>query len=107
MITITMHDDDDKNSTTRRIIIGGGHAPPMTPTQGRAASHHVILWKHTRKYSIRGLGPLQTESSCFCKMKYLLKKETINKSEETHLKELNKIFLMIYGLPKKIFIRTQ
>ena len=40
-------------------------------------------------------------------MKYLLKKETINKSEETHLKELNEIFLMIYGLPKKIFFRTQ
>jgi len=100
-----MHDDYDKNSTTRRIIIrGGGHVPPMMLTQGRAvshhvilcgrvASHHVILWKHACEYSIGGLAPLQTESSRFCKMKYLLEKETINKSEETHLKELNETFL--------------
>jgi len=33
-------------------------------------------------------------------MKYLLKKETHNKNEENNLKELNKIFLMVYGLPK-------
>jgi len=33
-------------------------------------------------------------------MKYILKKETHNKNEENTLKELNKIFLMVYGLPK-------
>jgi len=30
-------------------------------------------------------------------MKYLLKKETHNKNEENTLKELNEIFLMVYG----------
>ena len=44
--------------------------------------------------------PLQTEFSCFCEMKYLLEKETHNKKEENTLKELSKIFLTIYGLPK-------
>ena len=44
--------------------------------------------------------PLQTEFSRFCEMKYLLEKETHNKSEENTLKELNEIFLMVYGLPK-------
>jgi hypothetical protein len=43
---------------------------------------------------------LQTEFSFFCKMKYLLEEETHNKNEENTLKELNKIFLMVYGLPK-------
>ena len=33
-------------------------------------------------------------------MKYLLKQEIHNKNEENTLKELNKIFLMVYGLPK-------
>jgi hypothetical protein len=44
--------------------------------------------------------PLPTEFSCFCKMKYLLEKETHNKNEENTLKELNEIFLTVYGLPK-------
>ncbi len=44
--------------------------------------------------------PLQTEFSRFCEMKYLLKQETHNKNEENTLKELNEIFLMVYGLPK-------
>jgi hypothetical protein len=33
-------------------------------------------------------------------MKYLLEKETHNKNEDNSLKELNEIFLMVYGLPK-------
>jgi len=33
-------------------------------------------------------------------MKYLLEKETHNKNDENTLKELIKIFLMVYGLPK-------
>ena len=44
--------------------------------------------------------PLQTEFSRFCEMKYLLEKETHNKNEDNTLKELNEIFLMVYGLPK-------
>jgi len=40
--------------------------------------------------------PLQTEFSRFCKMKYLLEKETHNKNEGNHLKELNEIFLMVW-----------
>jgi hypothetical protein len=44
--------------------------------------------------------PLPTEFSCFCEMKYLLKEETHNKNEENTLKELNEIFLTVYGLPK-------
>jgi hypothetical protein len=44
--------------------------------------------------------PLQTEFSWFCEMKYLLKKETHNKNEENTRKELNEIFLTVYGLPK-------
>ena len=33
-------------------------------------------------------------------MKYLLEKETHNKNEDNTLKELNEIFLTLYGLPK-------
>jgi hypothetical protein len=44
--------------------------------------------------------PLQTELSHFCEMKYLLEKETHNKNGDNTLKELNKVFLMVYGLPK-------
>jgi hypothetical protein len=44
--------------------------------------------------------PLQTELSRFCEMKYLLEKETHNKNEDNTLKELNEIFLTVYGLPK-------
>ena len=44
--------------------------------------------------------PLQTELSRFCEMKYLLEKETHNKNEDNTLKELNEIFLTIYGLAK-------
>jgi hypothetical protein len=33
-------------------------------------------------------------------MKYLLEKETHNKNGDNTLKELNKVFLMVYGLPK-------
>jgi hypothetical protein len=44
--------------------------------------------------------PLQTEFSPFCKMKYLLEKEIHNKNEENTWKELNEIFLTVYGLPK-------
>jgi hypothetical protein len=47
-----------------------------------------------------GLVPLQTESSPFCKMKYLLEKKYSNKNEENHLNDLKEIFLMIYGLPE-------
>ena len=54
-----------------------------------------------------GASPLKslnsTEFSRFCKMKHLIKKEThisTNKNEENTLKELNEIFLMVYGLPK-------
>ena len=47
-----------------------------------------------------GLAPLQTESSPFCKMKYLLEKKYSNKNEENHLNDLKEIFLMIYGLPE-------
>ena len=46
------------------------------------------------------LAPLQTEISRFCEMKYLLEKETHNKNEDNTLKELNEIFLTVYGLPK-------
>ena len=51
-------------------------------------------------------GTLQTEFSCFCKVKYLLIKETHNKNEENTLKELNDMFLTVYGLSKKFFIGT-
>jgi hypothetical protein len=44
--------------------------------------------------------PLPTEFSRFCKMKYLLEKESHNKNEENTLKELNENFLTVYGLPK-------
>jgi hypothetical protein len=44
--------------------------------------------------------PLPTEFSWFCEMKYLLEKEIHNKNEENTWKELNEIFLMVYGLPK-------
>ncbi len=44
--------------------------------------------------------PLQTEFSCFCEMKYLLKKKPSQKNEDNTLKELNEIFLTVYGLPK-------
>ena len=44
--------------------------------------------------------PLLTEFSRFCEMKYLIEEETHNKNEEHTLKELNKIFLTVYGLPK-------
>jgi hypothetical protein len=46
------------------------------------------------------LPPLQTDISCFCKMKYLLEKETHYKNEDNTLKEQNEIFLTMYGLPK-------
>jgi hypothetical protein len=46
------------------------------------------------------LPPLQTEFRRFCERKYLLEKETHNKNEDNTLKELNEIFLMVYGLPK-------
>ena len=42
----------------------------------------------------------KTEFRRFCEMKYLLEKETHNKNEDNTLKELNEIFLMVYGLPK-------
>jgi hypothetical protein len=45
-------------------------------------------------------GVLQTELSRFFKMKYLLEKEIHNKNEGNNRKELNKIFLMVYGLLK-------
>jgi hypothetical protein len=44
-------------------------------------------------------GPLAPFSR-FCEMKYHIKKETHNKNEDNSLKELNKIFLIVYGLPK-------
>ena len=44
--------------------------------------------------------PLQTEFSRFCEMKYLLEKDTHNKNEDNTLKELNEIFLTVYGLLK-------
>jgi len=40
--------------------------------------------------------PLQTEFSRFCKIKFLLEKETHKKNKESHLKELNKIFRMVW-----------
>ncbi len=40
----------------------------------------------------------KTEFSRFCKMKYLLEKETHNKNEDNTLKELNEIFLMVYRM---------
>ena len=46
------------------------------------------------------LSACQTELSCFCEMKYLFEKETHAKNEENTLKELNEIFLMVYGLPR-------
>jgi len=46
------------------------------------------------------LPPLQTDISHFCKIKYLLKKETHTKNEDNILKEIDKIFLTVYGLPK-------
>jgi hypothetical protein len=49
--------------------------------------------------------PLQTDISRFCEMKYLLEKETHSKKENT-LKELNEIFLMVYGMPKKKYQNT-
>ena len=51
----------------------------------------IIIWSFP---------PLQTDISHFCKMKYLHKKETHNKNEDNTLKERNKIFLTVYGLPK-------
>jgi hypothetical protein len=36
----------------------------------------------------------------FLRMKYLLEKETHNKNEDNTMKELNKIFLTVHGLPK-------
>jgi hypothetical protein len=42
----------------------------------------------------------KTEFRRFCEMKYLLEKETHNKNEDNTMKELNEIFLMVYGLPK-------
>ena len=46
------------------------------------------------------LPPLQTEFRRFCERKYLHEKETHKKNEDNTLKELNEIFLMVYGLPK-------
>jgi len=40
--------------------------------------------------------PLQTELSRFCKIKFLLEKETDNKNKENHLKELDEIFPMVW-----------
>ena len=51
-------------------------------------------------YPLGPPAPLSTEFSCFWEMKYLLKRETHNKNKKNTLKELNKIFLMAYGLPK-------
>ena len=56
-----------------------------------------------RKFYITGPpapAPLQTELSRFCEMIYLLELETHIKNEENTLKELNEIFLMVYGVPK-------
>jgi hypothetical protein len=44
--------------------------------------------------------PLQNDFSWFSKMKYFHEKEILGKNEENHLKEQNKLFLMVYGLPK-------
>ena len=46
-------------------------------------------------YYIGPPAPLQIEFSFFCKMKYLIEKETHNKNEENTLKELNEIFLTV------------
>jgi hypothetical protein len=65
--------------------------------------HKKTIWK-MRLYKFirvphRSPSPLQTECSRFCEVKFL-KKETHNKNEENTLNKLNKIFLMVYGLPK-------
>ncbi len=56
-------------------------------------------WIFLRSY-LSPPAPLQTEFSLFCEVKYLLKQKTHNKDEENTLKELNEIFLTVYGLPK-------
>jgi hypothetical protein len=60
---------------------------------------YIVLGDES-SYSTGPPAPLQTELRHFCEMKYLLEKETHNKNEENTLKELNEIFLMVYGLPK-------
>ena len=67
---------------------------------------HPTRWHNlffSNSFAEKVIGPpgtLQTEFSWFCEMKYLLKKEPITKNEENTLKELNKIFPTVYGLPK-------
>ena len=44
----------------------------------------------------------KTELSRFCKIKFLLEKETHKKNKENHLKELDEIFRMVYVLVPKL-----
>ena len=68
----------------------------------RMAKVMRYLWvcKSADVPNIGPAAPLQTEFSRFCEMKYLLEKETHNKNEENTLRELNEIFLIVYGLLK-------
>ena len=60
----------------------------------------TVLSREVLRYSNGPPAPLQTELSCCCEMNYLIVKETHNKNEENTLKELNEIFLIVYGMLK-------